>query len=257
VQVDTGVPDTAVPDPIVTGPCDLPTGGVRRATDLVPRSDVVYSVPIDGLPSKGPDDALVTIVEVTDFWSSSWYARRNDLTPILERLGPKVRFVYAPGPGTNEELARPTRLAGCAAHRQRKFWPFYEKILMLMTSNFPEDYPGDIADQLLTHDADTLPNGLALIVQRMVEHPRQYPVDIAGPTCAPWGDVDLLAIRRIGVEKSPAYLINGRYVGELDTQRIFEVYREELRRASACMASPDAPRNYYAHLVAHGQKTLR
>lgn len=109
--------------------CLLLLGSATALADEPIGFDVskIYRVPDDGAPARGPDDALVTIVEYSDFHCSACRLANGTLTEILRLYPDEVRLVYRhalldPEDGT---LAAEAALA---AADQGRFWPFHDRL---------------------------------------------------------------------------------------------------------------------------------
>ena len=79
-------------------------------------------------PSRGPDDALVVIVEFSDFECSFCQRATATLGVLLERYGDQLRFVFKDFPLPNHPHAFKAAEAGNCAHEQGKFWEFHDKL---------------------------------------------------------------------------------------------------------------------------------
>ncbi|NUP11597.1 MAG: thioredoxin domain-containing protein [Polyangiaceae bacterium] len=90
----------------------------------------VKTIDIGNAPSKGPDDAIVTIVEWADFQCPACREVRPAFELAMERFPGQVRVVYKyyrltiPG----HERALDAALAAEAAHQQGKFWEMHKKL---------------------------------------------------------------------------------------------------------------------------------
>ncbi len=102
----------------------------------------VRVLPVDGSPSRGPEDAKVTIVEFADFACPHCASVAPGMDKIFEERKDKIRFVYKfvnlqiPG----HELAEPASRAAFAAFRQGKFWEMNAKLF----ANQPVFAPADL-----------------------------------------------------------------------------------------------------------------
>ncbi|MCO4761799.1 MAG: thioredoxin domain-containing protein [Myxococcales bacterium] len=79
------------------------------------------------MPSEGPADALVTIIEVSDF-QCPFCTRAGPTMARIMRTYPQVRRVWANNPLYFHKRARPAAIAALAAHRQGKFWQMHKTI---------------------------------------------------------------------------------------------------------------------------------
>ena len=97
-----------------------------------PDPGAVYKVPLKGdEPQKGPDDALVTIVEISDFECPFCGRVEPTLKQVLDKYGDDVRVVWLNNPLPFHKNARPggerCPRSACA-EGQRRFWAMHEKM---------------------------------------------------------------------------------------------------------------------------------
>ncbi|MFZ5480297.1 MAG: DsbA family protein [Myxococcota bacterium] len=88
-------------------------------------------VPLDpgaARPSKGPADAPVTLVEISDFQCPYCKKSQTTLTALDERYAGKLRWVFVHLPLAMHEAAKPAALGAFAAQQQGKFWPFHDAL---------------------------------------------------------------------------------------------------------------------------------
>jgi protein-disulfide isomerase len=82
----------------------------------------VKAIPLAGSPSKGPDDAKVTLVEFADFECPHCRAAVPMIDAVLAAHGDKVRLVYKFVALPMHVRAEPAARAAWAAGQQGKFW---------------------------------------------------------------------------------------------------------------------------------------
>jgi protein-disulfide isomerase len=163
-------------------------------------------------PSKGPDNAAITMVEFLDYQCP--YCRRAEETvdELLKRNQGKIRFVHRdfPLPGHPRAMAA-TQATQCAGD-QGKFWEYHHGIF---------EKPTDYSDQDLKERATTL--GLD---------------GGAFATCLTSGrhDKEIKAStdsgNELGVNSTPTFFINGRRVtGARSVDDFQEIIDEELATA--------------------------
>ncbi len=103
----------------------MPTAVVAAGT---PDPNARQTVSIVGQPSIGPDDAPVVIVEFGDFHCT--YCKRfqdTTITPLLQKYGDKVKFVYRDFPILGPDSLSAALAAACAQD-QNAFWPFHDDL---------------------------------------------------------------------------------------------------------------------------------
>jgi len=79
-------------------------------------------------PQKGPNDALVTIVEFSDFQCPFCSRVMDTMKQIHETYKGKVRVVWKDLPLSFHQNAKPAAIAARAAHEQGKFWEMHDKL---------------------------------------------------------------------------------------------------------------------------------
>jgi protein-disulfide isomerase len=108
----------------------VPQGPVAEAPVTQQPEYVRYEIPTDGLPSLGPDDAPITIVEFSDFQCP--FCRRfheETYQALLDAYPGQIRFVYRHLPLTSiHPDAYPSAVASMCAHDQGAFWPYHDKL---------------------------------------------------------------------------------------------------------------------------------
>lgn len=100
-----------------------------------------YEVSSDGDPAFGPDDALVTIVEFSDFRCS--YCGRfaaETLPALLNDYGDKVRFVYRDYPQFGYLSFQAAMAAECA-NDQDQFWAYHDLLFANATQITDDIFP--------------------------------------------------------------------------------------------------------------------
>ncbi len=94
-------------------------------------SKAVYRVPVDDSPVKGPSDALVTIIESSDF-ECPFCKRVGPTMKQLEAAYPgKLRFVFKHNPLPFHAKAMPAAIAaeeGRAQGGSAKFWEMHDRL---------------------------------------------------------------------------------------------------------------------------------
>ena len=102
---------------------------------------------VDGTPWKGGKNAIVTIVEWSDF-ECPFCSRANPaIKQIMEKYGDKVAIQFRHQPLSFHKNAKPAAYASMAAHKQGKFWEMHDLMFAnakaLTQSNF-EKWAGEL-----------------------------------------------------------------------------------------------------------------
>ena len=105
------------------------TGGqVEAAYRARFSDDAAKNIEVADSPSKGPDNAPVTIVEYADFQCPACAATSPILDQAVKRYPQSVRLVYKHFPLSIHEHAEAAARAAVAAHKQGKFWQMHDAL---------------------------------------------------------------------------------------------------------------------------------
>lgn len=105
-----------------------------RQTSQTAEDDVVASAYLDqedsfglvNVPYRGPSDALVTIVEYSDYQCPYCQRAETVVDQIFEQWGQDVRLFYKDFPLAFHTQAKPAARAARAAREQGVFWPYHD-----------------------------------------------------------------------------------------------------------------------------------
>lgn len=188
---------------------------LRQATDVeILTEPLRIDVAATG-PSRGADDAIVTLVEFSDFECPYCKQATSVLDQLLDAYGDRVRLVYRHYPLDNlHPHARKASEASLCAQEQDKFWVMH--------------------DQMFASQRSLGVDGLkALAVAAGLEaEPFSSCLDSGRHQQAV--EADFQAGLRIGIDRTPAFLINGRYISGSPTYDALEaIVEQELERAGA------------------------
>jgi len=181
-----------------------------------PDPNAHYAIPVDARPARGPDDALVTIAEFSDFECPYCRKVQPTLDELRKRYGDDVRVVYFHHPLPMHKHADDAALAALAAHRQGAFWPMHDRLF-------------ELAEQrALTSDVyEQLARELGLDVQR-------FRKDFADPTLAAELEADQDLAETFGASGTPNFFVNGRPLsGAQPVDAFVALIDEELAAAKA------------------------
>lgn len=195
--------------------------------------EAIYQVPLADSERRGPDDALLTIVEFSDF-SCRYCIRAQLVLEQVERLYPgQVRWVFRHFP-LDEAEGTLAAEAAVAAANQGKFWPMHDRLFAvrgMVDRAAVELYAAELGLDLtrFRHDLDS-------------------------------GEAKKVAMRdwqdgvRLGISGTPAFFVNGRALhGARPLSAFARVLGQELVRAREGLAKK--PGDLYAALVADGRTT--
>jgi predicted DsbA family dithiol-disulfide isomerase len=172
-------------------------------------------IAVAGFPSKGPENAPVTIVEFSDFECPYCGGMFPTLQQVMKTYSQQVRLVYRQFPLTNiHRYAQKAAEASLCAHEQGKFWEFHDS----MFANQRELSIADLKQRAVDMKLDTAAFNQCLDSSR---HATAIQVDIQEGS-------------RHGVTGTPALFINGRLLsGNQPYAEIQQVIEDELQRKAA------------------------
>jgi protein-disulfide isomerase len=195
-----------------------------------PDPSLSYAVPVDNRPTRGPDDAPVTIIEFADFECP--YSRKVQLTlaELTRRYGNDLRVVYRHQPLAMHAGAKPAARAAIAADRQGQFWAMHDALF---------GFEGHFEDA----DFPALAAQIGLDVDR-------FRADMANAKLDKLIDQDQAVAATFGASGIPAFFINGRSLsGAQPVEAFVELIDEELAKATAYKQQHNVkPANLYASM---------
>lgn len=196
----------------------------------------VYRVPLDDSPVKGPADALVTIVEFSDFECPFCKRVGPTLKQIETTYAGKVRFAFKHNPLPFHPKALPSAMVAEEARAEggnAKFWAMHDKLFDM--SPALERPALEKAAQELGLDVDA--------VRRALDGNR-YQARIQR---------DQALARNLGAGGTPTFFINGRKVTGAQPFEAFKaVIDEEIPKAQAMVKAGTPAREVYARIVEKG-----
>jgi protein-disulfide isomerase len=214
-----------------------PTAALPQGRPARPVEDprAVYRVPVDDVPVKGPADALVTIVESSDFECP--FCKR--VLPTLKQLESafpgKIRFAFRHNPLPFHQRALPAAIAAEEARAQggdAKFWAMHDALFALPS-----------LDQASIEKAA---GEVGLDVAKVREA-------LASSRHKDRIERDQRLVTSLGATGTPAFFINGR---KLSGAQPFEAFRavveEELRKAEALVQAGTPAAQVYARIIEKG-----
>jgi protein-disulfide isomerase len=173
-----------------------------------PRVAVEYPA---SAPSVGAAGAPVTLIEFSDYQCPYCHRAQEAVDQILKQYEGKVRFVHREFPIPGHPRAFAAAVAARCANDQGRFWDYHRNLLTT---------PGDFSDDDFKKRAATL----GLDGTKLGE-------------CLAYGRFDSVvsesqqAARRIGVNSTPTFFLNGRMIlGALPVEEFQRVLNEELAR---------------------------
>jgi protein-disulfide isomerase len=196
-------------------------------------SAAVFKVPLDDSPSKGRADALVTMVEFTDF-QCPFCARANaTIKQIQDDYGDQLRLVVKQNPLPFHPRARPAAIAALAAHEQGKFFEYHDKLF---------------ANQKTLDDAS-----LETFAKEVGLDMKKWKKALTDPKIAAAVDRDEALAKSLGAGGTPSFFVNGRFFSGAHPIEVFRAaVDEELAKAQMLVKEGMKPSEIYASVLEHG-----
>ena len=203
-----------------------------------PDPQAVYKVPLKGdEPQKGPDDALVTIVEISDFECPFCGRVEPTIKQVQDKYGKDVRVVWMNNPLPFHKNAKGAANAALEAHAQKGdkgFWAMHNKMF-------------ENQKALTTANLEAWAKEQGLNVSKFK---KALADDKYGKTIQ---EQQALA-SKLGARGTPAFFINGRNLrGAQPLTAFTAVIDQELTKAKALVAKGTPRAKVYETTIAKGE----
>ncbi|HWN70208.1 MAG TPA: DsbA family protein [Haliangium sp.] len=207
--------------------------GQQPRQRMEPDPTKVYAVPIEGAPTKGPEHAKVTLVEAFEYACPFCERVNGTIEQLQKDYGNDLKIVYKHFV-VHPDVATVPAQAACAAHKQGK----HEAMSKLIWEK------GFKAGRNLARDnMDKLASEAGLDMNR-------YKADIDGEECKKVIQQDQAQMSAVGVQGTPAFYINGRYLsGAQPIDNFKRIIDEELKKANERVAQGTKVEEYYKKFV--------
>jgi protein-disulfide isomerase len=205
-----------------------------------PDPAAVHHVPIGNAPTRGPDDALVTIVELICFQCPFCGRVQSTLRELEQRYGRDLRIVFKHHPlpfHTDAEDAHRAALEARAQRGDAGFWEMYELLFANQSALNRDALDGYARRARLS---------LRRFKRAMGRQAHQQAIDD-----------DVALAQSLGVRGTPAFFINGRFLSGAQPLSAFTaVVEEELAKARALVAQGTARDRVYETTIDGAARTL-
>ena len=203
-----------------------------------PDPKAVYKVPLKGdEPQKGPDDALVTIVEISDFECPFCSRVEPTIKSVIDKYGKDVRVVWMNNPLPFHKNAKPAANAALEAHAQKGdkgFWAMHDKMFANQKA-------------LTTDNLEAWAKELGL-------NAAKFKKALADDKYGKRIQEQQALASSLGARGTPAFFINGRNLrGAQPLPAFTAVIDEELAKAKALVAKGTAKAKVYETIIATGE----
>jgi protein-disulfide isomerase len=172
---------------------DAPAKPTRQAAKpQIDPKEALAKISVADVPARGAEQAVVTIVEYSDFQCPYCRRVRPTLQQLLEQYGTQVRHVFKHFPLSFHREAMNAHKAVAAAREQGKFWEMHDLIF---------EQPSDLSPETMRTYAEKLELDLA-------KYDEAYGSDRVKKVIAD----DQKEGRNVGVRGTPAFFVNGKYM---------------------------------------------
>lgn len=201
--------------------------------------NAIYKVDLAGSPTRGPADALVTLVMFSDHECGFCRRAYKIIRAALKKHARVLKVVYKhyPLPNHTEGLLS-ARAAACVMKQKgvTAFWAFNDKAM--------------IADDLSRKE-------LLAIAKAAGADPKGVTQCLKTKQGLPLVKVDLKLGEALGIDGTPTFYINGkRYPGLLSAAELDRAIADARARAEAAVKSGVKRAQVYVHLTAKGSTGL-
>ncbi|TPV94040.1 MAG: hypothetical protein B7733_17310 [Myxococcales bacterium FL481] len=193
---------------------------------------VRFRIDVNQAPSRGPDNAPVTIVMFSDFECPFCQSGLEIVNTIEREYVGQIRFVYKAFPIDSHANAVRAALMAHSARAQDKFWPFHDRLF---------------SQQGLSPDVlDRYAEAVGLDMPRVHRELDELTHAVALRR-------DLRQARRFGIRSTPTFFINGRHIRGAQSLDVFRsVVHQELALAEKWRREHGAQLDVYDHATRHG-----
>jgi protein-disulfide isomerase len=210
---------------------DAPLREPSRAAQPTLQAEEAYRVPLGGSPSRGPEDALITIVEFADFKCPFCARASQTVKQLEEEYKGKVRLVFKQNPLPMHAHARAAAELALAAADQGRFWPMHDRL-------FEAGSHGGLVEAELARHAQEL--GL---------DPARFRSFIESGRAKSIIESDQALATKLGATGTPAFFINGvRLTGAQPAATFRTLIDAQLEKISQLLQKGVSRSDIYAKL---------
>jgi protein-disulfide isomerase len=214
---------------------DAPAPAPARPNAPDPAATYKVELPA-GLPQNGPSDALVTVVQVSDYQCPFCSRVEPTMAQLRTDYRNDLRVVWLDNPLPFHPNAKPAAIAALEAFEQggnAKFWQLHDK--------------------LFEHQATLERANIETYAQEVGLNMGQLRAALDNNEHAAQIDASQALARRFGASGTPAFFINGRFLsGARPLEQFKALVDEEMAKARALVAAGTPRAQVYARTVASG-----
>jgi protein-disulfide isomerase len=199
-----------------------------------PDPAATYKVTLDDAVTKGSPEALVTLVEWSDFQCPYCSRVGPTIKQLEEAYGKDLRIAFKHNALGFHPRAKPAAIAAEAAGKQGKFWEMHDKLF---------ENQKDLTDENFVAWAGEL--GLNV---------EQFKKDIADPALSKKVDSQQAQGTTLGARGTPAFFVNGRFLsGAQPVESFKKLIDEEKAKAEKLVAAGTSRAQVYDKVIANGK----
>ncbi|WP_242361254.1 thioredoxin domain-containing protein [Anaeromyxobacter sp. SG17] len=211
-----------------------PAGGpMQRPARPVEDARAAYRVPVDDTPLRGSADALVTIVESSDFECPFCKRVGPTLKQLEEAYPGKLRFSFRHNPLPFHARALPAAIATEEARAQggdAKFWAMHDKLFELAPA---------LDDASIERAAQEVGLDVAKVKEAIASGKHKERIQR-----------DQQLVQSVGAPATPSFFVNGRKIAGAQPLEAFRaLVDEELKKAEALVQRGTPASQVYAKIM--------
>ncbi|MEZ4298804.1 MAG: thioredoxin domain-containing protein [Polyangiaceae bacterium] len=212
------------------GPEKRGAAAPKGAGDGAQKDVLVEQVSLLGAKIKGPDTALVTIVEMSDYACPFCKKAHATVESLLGEYQGRVRLAVFENPLPFHRTAKPAAKWAFAAGEQGKFW--------------------QARDVLFENQKNLDDEGLLALAQDMGLDMDRLEADRNSQSAARYVERGIELSRSLGAKGTPTFFVNGvRLIGAQPAGAFRAAFEEALGRADAMVARGVKPENVYSEIL--------
>jgi len=201
-----------------------------------PDNTTVFRVPLENAPIQGPEDALVTMVEFSDYECPFCSRAHATVQQLQKDYGSKLRVAMKQNPLSFHPRAQPAALAALAAGQQGKYWQMHDKMFANARA---------LDDQSLENYAKEMGLNVA-----------KWKADMADPKHKETISKDQTLAQSLGATGTPAFFINGRKIsGAQPIEQFKSVIDQEIAKTEQMVKEGVRKGDIYAKVLEKGVTT--
>jgi protein-disulfide isomerase len=211
-KIASGTPRAGLYAAIIKDGLDKATPKKEEARPGEPQPSEIYKAEVKGAPIKGAKDALVTIVQFSDFQCPFCSRVEPTIDQVMKEYAGKVRVAWRNLPLPFHNNAKPAAIAAMAANQQGKFWQMHEKLFKNQSALAAAD--------------------LEKYAQEIGLNMGKFKAALEDKKIAEAIDAEAAMGGKIGARGTPAFFINGHFLsGAQPFERFKAAIDEELKKA--------------------------